>query len=92
MFDKVQQPTKVVERTYLTNMENSNFIANSWLNRRFEIVYVRTLDSYVGEQHNHYPWFESCEKVPVRRSFSTCTLVARQLNRPKYGRKSDFNR
>ena len=31
MFDKVQQPTKVVERTYLTNVENTNFIANSWL-------------------------------------------------------------
>ena len=51
MFDKVQQPTKVVERTYLTNVENTNCIANSWLDRRFEIVYVRTLDSYVGEQH-----------------------------------------
>ena len=31
MFDKVQQTTKVVERTYLTNVENTNFIANSWL-------------------------------------------------------------
>ena len=30
MFDKVQQPTKVVERTYLSNEENTNFIANSW--------------------------------------------------------------
>ena len=51
MFDKVQQPTKVVERTYLTNVGNTNFIAHCGLNRRFEIVYVRTLDSYVGEQH-----------------------------------------
>ena len=52
MLDKVQQPTKVVERTYLTNVENTNLIANSSFNRRFEIVFVRTLDSYVGEQQH----------------------------------------